>query len=303
MVHGKSWMSGKYLLFMLVSGVIYVLYYFNVNMLLTSPFTTEYYSHILLIPLLSAYLLYRKRQFLESSQEGSYESGLALLVAGIIIYAVKTINDDVFTTNEALVLLACSALTSWGGGFVFIYGVKAVRIAVVPFIFLVFMFPVPTTVMDKVIYFLQSGSSTTVEGFFTLTGVPFTRDGFVFHLPTLSVEVAKQCSGIRSTLALIITGVLAAQLLLTKNWQKIIFMMSLIPVALFKNGLRITVLSILGVYWDERILVDGWLHRSGGIVFFIIALCLLSLILMLLRSTEKFIAADRTKVRHAPTVG
>lgn len=281
-------MSGRYLLFALVSVVTYIFYYYDVTLLVTSTFTTEYYSHILIIPVISAYLLYRKRQILNSYQKSSSASGLAFIMVGVIIYAVKKIYGDIFTINEALALLACSALTTWVGSFVAIYGVKALRIAIFPFVFLVFMFPVPTAVMDKVIYFLQSWSSITVESFFTLTGVPFTRDGFVFNLPTLSVEVAKQCSGIRSTLALIITGALASDMLLRKNLHKIIFMMSIIPIAIFKNGLRITVLSILGVYLDEGILVDGWLHRSGGIVFFIIALCLLSLVLMLLRSAENF---------------
>jgi exosortase len=289
------------LLFTIFSAVVFAVFISSVINALNTPLATDNYSHILFIPLISACLLYEKRRALQKPVEVSHKPGSAMIITGVIIYVVDLIYSDTFTVNQSLSLIGLSAVMSWTGVFAYCYGIKAMRVAIVPFAFLVFIFPIPTSVMDKFVYLLQAGSSYTVECFLTLTGVPFTRDGFIFHLPTLSVEVAKQCSGIRSTLALIITSVLASHILLRNYWQKSIFLVSIVPIAIFKNGLRITVLSILGVYLDERILVDGWLHRSGGIVFFIIALCLLSLVLILLRSAEKFTSHGRTNVGHSST--
>ena len=66
------------------------------------------------------------------------------------------------------------------------------------------MIPIPGLIMDKIIYALQVGSTEGSEGLFIFTGVAFQREGFVFHLPGFSVEVAEQCSRIRSSLALFI---------------------------------------------------------------------------------------------------
>jgi exosortase len=119
-----------------------------------------------------------------------------------------------------------------------------------------------------------------------MTGVPFFRDGFVFHLSGQSIEVAKECSGIRSTLSLFITCTLAGHLFLKTWWKHTILIICVIPIAMFKNGIRIVTLTLLGTYVDPRILGSN-LHREGGILFFVLALLLLAPILYFLRKSEK----------------
>jgi exosortase len=100
------------------------------------------------------------------------------------------------------------------------------------------------------------------------------------------MEIAKQCSGIRSSLALFITGILAAHFFLKSSWKKAIFILSIIPIAILKNGIRIVTLSLLAIYVDERFLTQGFLHKSGGFIFFAPALTLLGLLLWGLRKSE-----------------
>ncbi len=140
--------------------------------------------------------------------------------------------------------------------------------------------------MDWFIHLLQVGSTEFTNILLTLTGVPFFRKGFVFDLAGMSVEVAKQCSGIRSSLALLITALLAGHLFLNTGWKKAILALSIFPIAMFKNGIRIVTLTLLGTYVDPRILQSS-LHREGGIPFFIVALLLLAPVLYFLRKTEK----------------
>jgi exosortase len=117
---------------------------------------------------------------------------------------------------------------------------------------------------------------------FTMLGMPVTRDGYVFHLPQFSIEVAKECSGIRSSIALIITGAIAGKLFLLSGWQRVLLAISLIPIAILKNAIRIVSLSVIGAFFDERIF-EGDLHRKGGIVFFVIALFLVWAVIASLR--------------------
>jgi exosortase len=149
------------------------------------------------------------------------------------------------------------------------------------------MVPIPNLLMERIIHFLQAGSTEVTEMILRATGISHLRERFVFHLPGFSIEVAKECSGIRSSLALLITVVLAAHFFLRAPWQKAVLVVSLLPIVLVKNGLRISVLTLLGVYVDQRFLTGGFLHQSGGFLFFLPALALIGFILWLLRRVRR----------------
>jgi exosortase len=163
---------------------------------------------------------------------------------------------------------------------------QAFKTAHFPLSFLIFMIPIPTSIMDSFVSILQIGSTEFTNLLLTIIGVPFIREGFVFQLPGQSVEVAPQCSGIRSGLALIITALLAGHLFLKTWWKKVVLVICIFPITMFKNGIRITSLTLLGTYVDPRILQSS-LHREGGIPFFIVALVLMAPILFFLRKSEK----------------
>jgi exosortase len=140
-------------------------------------------------------------------------------------------------------------------------------------LFLFFAVPIPGAALERTISLLQAGSAEVAYRLLQATGMPIARDGFVFHLSTLDIEVAPQCSGIRSSLSLVITGILAAYLFLRTGWARTLLMITIVPIAILKNGIRIAVLSSLAIYWDEKILASD-LHHKGGVVFFILALLL-----------------------------
>ena len=64
------------------------------------------------------------------------------------------------------------------------------------------------------------------------------------------------------------------------------FVLAIIPVAIFKNGLRIAALSLLAIHSDPSFLA-GRLHHEGGIVFFLLALAMLAPLLTILRRMDK----------------
>ena len=149
------------------------------------------------------------------------------------------------------------------------------------------MIPIPSFIMFKIIYILLVGSAAATELLFTITGTAFIREGFTFHLPGLSIEIANVCSGIRSSLALFITMVIAGHLFLQTGWKKVVLLLVVFPVTMFKNGVRIVTISLLAIHIDERFLTHGFIHRSGGFLFFIPALALLGLVLWWMRRGER----------------
>jgi exosortase/archaeosortase family protein len=108
----------------------------------------------------------------------------------------------------------------------------------------------------------------------------------VFQLPFIAIEVADACSGIRSSIGLLITSLLAGYMFLAKVHNRLLLLLAIVPITIFKNGVRIVTLSLLSIHVDPSYL-SGQLHHEGGIVFFMISLALLTPILLLLMRSER----------------
>jgi len=164
--------------------------------------------------------------------------------------------------------------------------VAAARAAMFPLAFLVFMVPMPAIAIDAATRFLKVGSTELVAGLFTLTGTPNFRQGFVFTLPEFVIEIADECSGIRSSIALLLTSLLVGHAFLRSPWGRLALVVVILPIALFKNAVRIVALSLLAIHVNPSFLT-GQLHHEGGILFFLMALGLLLPIFLLVRRFEK----------------
>ena len=297
----KEYANRRNALFFVFFVVAFLMAYPSIKALYYSSSHTEYYSHIVLIPLISIYLIYQKRKQILSREKYSFAFGMPLLLFGAISYVYGQTLGSHFNQNDFTSIIVFSTVIFISGAFILLYGIDSFRAALFPLVFLVFIIPIPTSLMNGIIYFLQVGSTEVTNILFTVTGVPFLRDGFVFHLPGMNVEVAKQCSGIRSGLALFITALLAGHLFLNTWWKKVILVIAVLPITILKNGVRITTLTLLGIYVDPRILQSS-LHREGGIPFFIVALILMAPILFFLRKSEKKIDSPVSSTGQASQV-
>jgi exosortase len=290
-------MNRRHLIFLLFVVLAFLMAYAPIKALYDSASQREYYSHIVLIPLVSIYLIFQKRKLVFSEQENTEGrgvhsprneriAGISLLLAGALLYFVGRGVGAGLNQNDFTAIIALAAVVFLNGGFIISYGLHAYKAALFPLLFLVFVIPIPSALMDGFIYFLQVGSTEFSNLLFMASGVPFFREGFVFHLSGMSVEVAKQCSGIRSSLALLITAILAGHMFLETGWKKVVLALVIILITMFKNGIRILILTLLGTYVDPKWVTESSLHRDGGIVFFILALVLMAPILYWLRKGE-----------------
>lgn len=244
------------------------------SMLIRYSLEHEFCSHVPLIAPVSLFLLYRDRAKIFSQLSSSYGAGSILLLAGIVAYGVSRPWLPLLGQNNYLTISVLSIAVVWFGGFFLFFGARAFEKAAFPLLFLLLMVPLPNALLSHAIHALQAGSTKVSLLLFQLVGVPVFREGFVLHIPTLSIEVAEECSGIRSSLALFITTLLAAHLFLRSVAGKTALVVIAIPLALLKNSIRIVTLSLLGVYVDRGFL-GGSLHRKGGILFFLLACIIL----------------------------
>ncbi len=245
------------------------------------------FSQIPFIPLVSLFLVYGLRKMIFHQISFGWIPGAALIGPGVVLLGAADYNLWHLNSTNPLSLLVFAMVLIWLGSFALFFGTYAFRaLPCFPLLFLLFMVPIPEPFLSKIIYFLQLGSSEMTEIFFSLFAIPYNRQGFVFQLPGIAIRVAEECSGIRSTLALLITTTLASYIFLKSTWKRLLLCAAVLPTAIFKNGLRIATLSALSIYVNPGFLY-GDLHHDGGIVYFIIALGPMALLLKLLQRGEK----------------
>jgi exosortase len=282
----------RWLLFSLWIACSVAVFWHSLGALLHYALGNDDASHILLIPFISAWLLFvdRKRIFRQPATDPIVSA--ILLIPGIILLIWSTRIGSLSAFALALVFL-------WSAGFALIFGRKVLKSARFPLLFLLLFVPLPNAVLDKVVYLLQKGSAEISSFLFSLTTVPVLREGFVFHLPRYSIEVARECSGIRSSIALLVLSLLISHFYLRAFWKQAVFLLAGFLVMIIKNGVRIVTLTLLANYVDPGFLF-GNLHRQGGIVFFMIGLLFLVPVFWLLQRSKPHNQAS--EIKPAPAV-
>ena len=242
-------------------------------------------SYLVLIPFISATVLN-----LEHSRIFLRLAGDKMLAAIFLFFAGCAALASHLAGNHSSLGVQLSGwilslVLVWVAGFALFFGKAALKAAHFSLLFLLLMIPPPNFLLDRIIYFLQEGSAWITGALFDLFRVPALREGLVFHLARVDIEVAKECSGIRSSMALLILALLISHFRLKSFWYKTLFVACGLFMMILKNGIRIATLTLLAIYVDPNFLF-GRLHHQGGVVFFVLALLLLLPLLFFLQRVE-----------------
>jgi exosortase len=257
--------------FVLISSLVF---YTTLTALVRYSLNDSSSSHIILIPFVSFFLLYLERETVFPNSAPSVGPGLGLAIVGLLLFWLAIRGSIPRDRNWSLSVQTIALILVWVGGFLFFYGTAAMRAGAFALLFLLLMVPVPDSILNWIINALQEGSTDIAYFIFRLVGIPVLRHGFVLVLPTVTIEVAQECSSIRSSMALFITCLLASHLYLRTGWKKLVLVLLSLPLSLIKNGIRIATLTLLSIYVDPSFLT-GSLHHQGGFVFFFLALLML----------------------------
>ncbi len=261
---------------------------------LTSSFALalrdDQYTHILLILPMSAALIFLDWKAPDPSSglamsldSVSLDSVLLAVAASVTLYVRWRV--VALPLDERLSLNMLALVVWWIAAFNLCFGTSAFRRALFPLCFLFAMVPLPGFVLNRIVILLQQGSAAAAHFLFALAGVPVEQQGLLVHIPGLTVEVARECSSIRSSSMLLLTTMVLAQLLLRSPWRKALVIAVAIPLSVAKNGLRIFVIAMLATRVDPSFLT-GRLHHEGGIIFFLIGLGAIFLLLWVFRRGE-----------------
>jgi exosortase len=242
---------------------------------------SEEYSYTLLIPVMALTLLFVERKKIFQQLGYSVRGGALIILAGLATAVAATVSLTSLSGGSRLALEMLGLVTVWIGCFVLCFGNKASRAAIFPLLFSLLLVPLPPPLMAKPIDWVRHGSADVTGFLFTVAGIPVVRRGMTFSLTRLTFQVATECSGIHSSIALFIAVLLAGYFCLKSAWKKALLVPLVFPIVSFTNGLRMFVIAMLSNYVDMSFFY-GNLHHKGGTFFFALALALLALVARLL---------------------
>jgi exosortase C (VPDSG-CTERM-specific) len=247
-------------------------------------FSQERNSYLLLIPGISAYLIWIKRADFNDCGKKPMGRPIAFIPAlmGLIALVGASVPKDAVDRLSLQIFAFLSFALA--GAFIFVRPAILRRI-VFPLAFLIFMTPMPTAFGDAIEIFLQHTSAVAASWMLGICQVPMLHDGLDFLLPGISIRVAQECSGYNSTFALFIVSTLAGHFFLKSTGRKVALSAAVIPLAILRNGFRITTIAILCVYVDPK-MIHSYIHHKGGPIFFALSLIPFFALLWFLRKSE-----------------
>ena len=264
--------------------------------------TSEFHSYILLIPFISLYLVWLKKGSFPICSQPAGKAAAAFLTAGtlvLIAYWLVLRSRFKLMEDDYLALMMIAFLLCFLGLCCLFWGKDILHAIAFPLGMLIFMVPIPAFAMPPIDSFLQHGSATAAQGFFILSRTPFFRNGLTFQLSDISLQVAPECSGIQSSMVLLITGLVASYLFLRRPWNRTLLTLLMIPLGLLRNGFRVFTIGELCVHIGPQ-MINSPIHHNGGPIFFALSLIPLFILLVVLQKSERVRGKSKSKTGGNP---
>jgi exosortase len=225
------------------------------------------FSHGAFVPLFSAFLVWRKREQLACTRVAPSWRGLPVLIGGLSLLTIGVYGADLFMSRISLLLVLAGIMIYCAGWSFF-------RAVLFPWALLILMIPLPAIVFNQLTFPLQLLASKLASELLPLCNVPVLREGNVINLPSMPLEVAEACSGIRSLMSLTTMAVIYGTLTDNSVLRRITLALAAIPIAVAANAFRIFGTGLLVQYWDPDKAL-GFFHEFSGWVIFVFSLLLL----------------------------
>ncbi|MFC1510677.1 exosortase/archaeosortase family protein [Candidatus Omnitrophota bacterium] len=227
----------------------------------------SYYSHGVLIPFVSLFLVWQKKKQLSALEHKSSPIGFPLIIIGVFIHAVSSLARVYFTSGFSMILVVIGLI-------LYLYGSKVLKEVIFPVFFLLFMVPAPLIIITTISFKMKIFAAEIAERILNGMGIVALREGSLIKMRSTYVLVDDVCSGLRSLISLMALGSIFAFWMKNKMFKRILLFISTIPIAIITNVFRIVFLSIVSEVWGAQY-ASGFLHDLSGFLVFGLAFILL----------------------------
>lgn len=227
----------------------------------------EEYSYGYIIPAITAFLIWQRKDRLERMAFTGSWAGVALLTFGLMLSVVGNLAGLYLLVQFGMVLVIAGL--AWA-----LTGTPAFRVIAVPLALLIFMIPLPQFFLTEISSRLQLLSSQLGVAFIRLFGISVFLEGNVIDLGVMKLQVVEACAGLRYLFPLMTLGFIAAYFFKGAFWKRLVIFLSTIPITVIMNSLRIGAIGITVEYWG-RGMAEGFLHDFEGWAIFMVCTAVL----------------------------
>lgn len=221
------------------------------------------YSHGIIIPVLSAFLIWRQRDQLRGLPFTGSWAGLGLIVLGLLLRLVGVATTMQTIQHYAFLLVLYGLVLALTGPAIF-------RRLWMPLLILVFALPLPSFFNNSLSLQLQLLSSALGVWVIRAAGISVLLEGNIIDLGNYQLEVAEACSGLRYLFPLMTLAFIVAYLFRGPVWKRVVIFLSSIPITVIMNSLRIGFIGITVEHWG-RGMAEGTLHDFEGWLVFMLS--------------------------------
>ncbi|MDJ0928071.1 MAG: exosortase, partial [Gammaproteobacteria bacterium] len=257
----------------LVGAVLLVVIFWDGLAYMAKQWEREEYNHGYLIPVVALYLLWLRADDLRKADLRGSWAGLLFIAAGIGGLVLGELSS-IYT------IVQYSFLLTLFGVIVTLIGWRGFGIVWVPFVYLMFMIPLPTFIYNNLSAELQLISSQLGVAVIRLFGISVFLEGNVIDLGIYQLQVAEACSGLRYLFPLMSFGFLCAAIYTGPFWHRALIFLSSIPLTIFMNSFRVGVIGILVENFGIE-QAEGFLHYFEGWIVFMACVALMFLLMWL----------------------
>ncbi len=237
------------------------------------------YSHGFLVAPLALYFAWERRRDLQRAAIRPSWWGLLPLALGSLALMIGRLGVELTAMRVSFVLTLI-------GLQILLLGRDVFRILLFPMLFLFLMVPLPQSLVNVVAFPLQLVAADFAVETLHLLQIPALREGNIIHLAETQLFVAEACAGLRSLMALGTLAVVFAYFFRKNPIERVIIVLSAIPIAIFVNAFRVALTGYLAHHMGSAP-AQGLIHETEGVLTFGLAFSLLLIeawLLSMLRS-------------------
>jgi exosortase len=263
---------------LLLVAVLILLYASVLKLLVYQWYIDPDYSHGFLVPVLSAFLIWQRRDTLRLIPRQPSPWGMVIVAGSMGLLFLGSLGAELSMARLSMLGTICGLIVYFAGS-------KFLRAMAFPLAFLLFAIPIPVVVYNSIVFPLQFiASRFAVRSLEIINLFPVMREGNVLVLPQMRLEVVEACSGIRSLMSLLALAAGYGYLVERSIPVRCFMIIAMVPLAIISNGTRVMITAIMANYLGPKA-AEGFMHEFSGWVIFVVA----TVLFLLLHSAITFV--------------
>ncbi len=250
---------------LLLVAVLIVLYAPVLKHLVWQWYNDADYGHGFLVPLLSAFLIWQRRDKLRLvPRRPSVVWGMVIVLFAMSLFFLGSLGAELFLARVSMVITITGLI-------VYFCGSQVLRALAFPVAFLLFAIPIPVLIYNEIVFPLQFVASRFATSTLEMLNLfPIMREGNVLIMPGMKLEVVEACSGIRSLMSLLALAAGFGYLVERSMAMRWFLFLAMVPLAIVSNGTRVMITALMANYIGSRA-AEGFMHEFSGWVIFVVA--------------------------------